>query len=128
MNPAHRIDLAMQAAGIKSQATLAKETGVSPAVLSRLLKGTSLPGVETLDAIAQRLNVTLDWIMHGEDKPQTDAAVMPLIHVSQEELKLVTQYRLSTPQGRAAIKAAANDSEKQHSPPESTPNLPGAEA
>ncbi|MEY9980210.1 helix-turn-helix domain-containing protein [Lysinibacillus sp. RC79] len=49
-----------------NQATFANSIGISQAALSDLEKGKSKPSIETLIAISEHFNVSIDWIVKGE--------------------------------------------------------------
>ncbi len=49
-----------------NQASFAKTIGISQAALSDLEKGKSKPSIETLIAISDHFNVSIDWIVKGE--------------------------------------------------------------
>ncbi|MCC0000995.1 MAG: helix-turn-helix transcriptional regulator [Methylobacteriaceae bacterium] len=60
-----RMRVAMAFAGVKG-IDLARDTGIPQSRISELLGGKKEPTVGNAIAIAQRLNVTLDWLF--EDK------------------------------------------------------------
>ena len=113
MNIADRIDIAMRLAGVRSQADLARASGVSESTIGRTLKGGVVPSVENLAAIAGACKVSMDWIVNGIDKPTTDTIEIPLVYVTQEELKLLTQFREATEMGKSLIKVAGDTAQKK---------------
>ena len=116
MDIAQRIDLAMKICGIKSQAELSRQTGVSDSSIARILKGDILPSLESLAAIAKACNVSMDWLMTGEQDKTSDVVELPLIHVTQRELKLLSQHRESTERGKRFIESACEAAEKRSDP------------
>lgn len=113
MNIADRIDTAMKMANIKTQADLARKSGVPESTVTRILKGPAQPSVDNLARIATACNVTMDWIVNGTDKPDTDSTEIPLVYVTLEELKLLTQFREATEMGKKLIKTAGNTAQKK---------------
>lgn len=113
MNIADRIDTAMKMANIKSQAELARKSGVPESTVTRILKGPTQPSVDNLALIAAACNVSMDWIVTGTDKPTADTTEIPLVYVTQEELKLLTQFREATEMGKMLIKTAGETSQKK---------------
>ncbi|BBB59923.1 hypothetical protein UNDKW_1650 [Undibacterium sp. KW1] len=113
MNIADRIDIAMKTAGIKSQADLSRASGVSESTIGRVLKGGVNPSIENLAEIAKACNVSMDWIVNGNDTPNTEVTEMPLVHVTQEELTILTQFREATARGKSFIKTACNSVAKK---------------
>lgn len=110
---ADRIDTAMRLAGIKTQADLSRISSVPSSSVVRILKGESQPSVENLAAIASACNVSIDWIVTGNDNQKTGAPEVSLVYVTPEELKLLTQFRESTHMGKSLIKTAAAATTKE---------------
>jgi transcriptional regulator with XRE-family HTH domain len=50
-------------------ADVAKDTGISPSVLSRYLSGRNKPSSENIIAISHYLNVSPDWLLSSSDAP-----------------------------------------------------------
>lgn len=71
----------MKSRGIKG-IHLAEGTSISTATISRILKGTQKPTAETLYKFAQYFNVTMEFLLIGEDSGYT-----------MEEIKLIYYYR-----------------------------------
>lgn len=67
MNIATRLDEAMQAAGIRSQAELARRSGVPQPTINRILKGVGKKGPEahTIKPLAEACNVAFVWLFEG---------------------------------------------------------------
>lgn len=113
MDIAYRIDLAMRAAGIKTQAQLARMSGVPESTITRILKNAGQPTVENLAAIANALDRSIDWIVNGTDSKTSPLPELIEIHLTHEELLLVQQHRAATAMGRSIIRAAARSAEKK---------------
>ena len=110
---ADRIDTAMKLAGFKSQAELARASGVPESTIARILKGGTLPSVENIAAIAAACKRSIDWIVNGVDNPEITAPEVSLVYATLEELKLLTQFREANELGKFAIKSAANHAPKK---------------
>lgn len=63
---AERINNLMDSKGIKGNA-LADELSVNISTISRILKGTQIPNAETLHRLSQYFNVSMEFILKGED-------------------------------------------------------------
>lgn len=113
MNIASRIDKIMTVRGLKSQAELARISGVPESTIARILKGTHSPSVENLAAIANSLHVSIDSIVNGTDNKNMDASGYFLVHVNLEELRLLTQFREANAVGRVAMKTAGKIAPKE---------------
>lgn len=113
MDIAYRIDLAMKVAGIKTQAQLARESGVPESTLTRILKNVGQPSIENLAAIAAALDRSIDWIVNGTDTKTTPLPELIDIHVTHEELLIIQQHRAATQMGKNIIRAAALSAEKK---------------
>lgn len=113
MDIAFRIDLAMKVAGIKTQAQLARLSGVPESTLTRILKNVGQPSIENLAAIAAALDRSIDWIVNGTDTKTTLLPELINIHVTHEELLIVQEHRAATQMGRNIIRAAALSAEKK---------------
>ncbi|MFZ6726178.1 helix-turn-helix domain-containing protein [Undibacterium sp. MH2W] len=115
MNIAHNIDVAMRSANIKSHAELSRRSGVPESSLSRILKGAAEPSIANLALIADACNTTIDILVTGTEKQSLDLTPFPLMYVSQEEVKLLTQFREASKMGKQLIKTAASTAEKESS-------------
>lgn len=69
------------------QADLAEEVGVSRSHLTKIERGHDLPGRETIVAIANVFNVSLDWLAEGKGDPR------PAQATSEEEALLLFAFR-----------------------------------
>ncbi|TXG78926.1 XRE family transcriptional regulator [Candidatus Dojkabacteria bacterium] len=119
MDIAYRLDLAMRVAGIKTQAQLARLSGVPESTIARILKNTGQPSIENLVALASALNRSLDWIVNGTDSKTAPLPELIDIHVTHEELLIIQQHRAATAMGRSIIRAAATSAEKKKLEPPS---------
>jgi len=116
MNIADRIDLAMQLAGFQTQAEFSRASGVASSTLARILSNESQPNPANLAAIAKACNRTIDWLVTGENSPDTSTgSSIELTYCVTEELSLLTQYRLATEMGKKFIQIAAKNAEKKPS-------------
>lgn len=113
MDIAYRIDLAMKVAGIKTQAHLARLSGVPESTIARILKNAGQPTVENLAALAAALNRSLDWIVNGTDSKTTPLPELINTYLTHEELLIIQRHREASPMGRSIIRAAALSAEKQ---------------
>lgn len=107
-----RIDRAMQIARIKSQAELARRSGLPGTTIARLLKQGGNPSADTLQALAKTLNVSMDWIVTGEDHKQNQVP-RNLVYLTDEELGLITDAREATSLGRKLILETAKNVPKK---------------
>ena len=62
---------AMKAAGY-SQLALANATGIKQSAISTYCKGKGLPNVESLYLLAKQLNVSMEYLLTGEQKQISD--------------------------------------------------------
>lgn len=62
-----RISLKMKEKSISSRADLAKEIGIGASTLENNLKGSTSMSAETLIKIAKCLDVSMDWLIYGDD-------------------------------------------------------------
>lgn len=62
-----RISLKMKEKNISSRAELAKEIGIGSSTLENNLKGSTSMSAETLIKIAKFLDVSIDWLIYGDD-------------------------------------------------------------
>lgn len=115
MDIASRIDLAMKAAGIRTQAALARMSGVPESTITRILKNVGQPNLENLGAIAIALHRSLDWIVNGTDSPNSKLPELVNVYLTHEELRLIQQLREATKIGKSSILAAGNSAKKMPS-------------
>ena len=66
-----QLSAAMKAAGY-SQLALANATGIKQSAISTYCKGKGLPNVESLYLLAQQLNVSMEYLLTGEDNQNSD--------------------------------------------------------
>lgn len=107
MDIAARLDQAMQIAGFKSHAALSRASGIPESTITRILKLSGNPSVETIAALAKVLNVSMDWIVTGETN---DNAAPPehIVIFDKAELDLIKEYRQANLDGKNLLKAAAH--------------------
>jgi transcriptional regulator with XRE-family HTH domain len=75
-----------------SASEIAREIGVSPASISQYRKGETQPSLEKLVALAQALNVRLDYLVLGEDREAEEVDVGPIVRYMDQSLQ-ETQVR-----------------------------------
>lgn len=102
---ADRIDFAMRHAGIKSQADLARLSGVPNSTIVRILKDNSDPNVANLAAISRACGISMDWLATGREQEPASPTVT-LTYVTHDELQLLTAYREATSDTQQRILAA----------------------
>ena len=51
-------------------ADIAKDTGISPSILSRYLSGRNKPSSDNIIAISHYLNVSPEWLLSSSDDPE----------------------------------------------------------
>jgi len=81
-----QLTAAMKAAGY-TQLALAKETGIKQSAISTYCKGKGLPGVESLYAIAQALNVSMEMLLVGENQSSDTSRQMAEMSKKLEAMK-----------------------------------------
>ena len=114
MDIAHRIDLAMRKSGIRSQAELARRSGIPESTIARILKIGGNPSIETVAALAKILNVSIDWLVNGTDHPSPQDEIPDLLAwLSKSEMAVITSMRQSTDDGKALIINAARAASKK---------------
>lgn len=80
----------MKIKGIKG-IELAKATAVNTSTVSRILNGTQIPTADTLYKFAKFFNVTIEFLLTGEDfNPNNCADAKQL---NKQELELLNQFR-----------------------------------
>lgn len=72
-----------------SQEDLAKKVGVSQKSISKYERGTRRPSYETLTAMADLFNVTIDYLLNSDKMTPSEE----LLYVSEDESELVLLYR-----------------------------------
>lgn len=115
MKIADRLDIAMKAAGFRTQAAFARAADVEESTLARILKNSNAPSIDTLQRLATAANVSLDWIVNGTTSKSTSD--FSLTYVTAEEMRLLTQFREANQMGKSLIKAAADTAKKTESAP-----------
>ena len=89
-----RIQMALELKGF-SQGQLAHKSGVNQSHISMILAGKRSPGTDKLIAIAQALDVSLDWI--AGLPPRTPGQLTP------DEDELLAAYRALQKHGRGSV-------------------------
>lgn len=74
-NIGDRIKLAMNNSGL-SAPKLAQKAKMSTSLLHTYLNNTSKPGADYLLVLSKILNISIDWLVTGEDIPQKKAEVI----------------------------------------------------
>lgn len=112
MSIGDRLDKAMKSAGYKSQTALAKASGVPQPTVNRILKGGGKrgPETETIKRLAGACGVSFTWLMDDDNDAQiekveirltetttshSDASKYTLMFVTQDEIDILTAYRLA---------------------------------
>ena len=113
MNISDRIDVAMRIAGFTNQAEFSRVTDIPKSTLSRILSGESSPSPENLIVISTVCKRSIDWIVTGTDTTHSTVLEVALVHVSPEELKLLTQFREATDAGKNFIQIACASADKK---------------
>ena len=77
-------------------ADVAKDTGISPSVLSRYLSGRNKPSSENIIAISHYLNVSPEWLLSSLDAPEPtkksrviSSATEPLLEQIKLQKKMI---------------------------------------
>ncbi len=79
--------------GIKG-VELAEATSVNASTISRILKGTQMPTVDTLCKFAQYFGVTMEFLFTGQDTAAKDCTNAKF---TQDERDLIGYYRRMNP-------------------------------
>lgn len=110
MNFSTRLDEAMRKAGFKSQSALARAAGISQTTVNRLLKspGTHGPDGDTVKKLATACGTSFEWLMNGTPtKKKKTSDDFELVYMNKLELRLFTNYRTSTDEGKKLIEDIA---------------------
>ena len=77
-------------------ADVAKDTGISPSVLSRYLSGRNKPSSDNIITISHYLNVTPEWLLSSSDAPEStkksrvmSSATEPLLEQIKLQKKMI---------------------------------------
>lgn len=93
MDVVDRLNLLQENSGM-NQKDLAKAIGLSLSIFTIWNKGNAKPGLKQLVKIAQYFNVSLDWLVFGDDAPSNDLEnVIKLDFSSQSEKELIDKFR-----------------------------------
>ncbi|MBP6727772.1 MAG: helix-turn-helix transcriptional regulator [Thauera sp.] len=102
---------AVRAAHGLNQREFASRTSTSSGRISELEQGNSMPGCEFLTRLHTEFGVDLNWLLTGKASEGAVALTAPA-PLPRDEADLLTLYRDSTAQGKAAIKATSLAVEK----------------
>ncbi|WP_278540390.1 helix-turn-helix domain-containing protein [Oxalobacter formigenes] len=93
MGIGNRLDEAMLEAGYKSQAELARASGVPQPTISRILKGTGKKGpeTETIKKLAGSCGVNSEWLITGNGEKYISLSKQSTLHAAEE----LSEYRIS---------------------------------
>ena len=93
MDVVDRLNLLQENSGM-NQKDLAKAIGLSLSIFTIWNKGNAKPGLKQLVKVAQYFNVSLDWLVFGDDAPINDLEnVIKLDFSSQSEKELIDKFR-----------------------------------
>ena len=93
MDVVDRLNLLQENSGM-NQKDLAKAIGLSLSIFTIWNKGNAKPGLKQLVKVAQYFNVSLDWLVFGDDAPSNDHEnVIKLDFSSQSEKELIDKFR-----------------------------------
>lgn len=93
MDVVDRLNLLQENSGM-NQKDLAKAIGLSLSIFTIWNKGNAKPGLKQLVKVAQYFNVSLDWLVFGDDAPSNDLEnVIKLDFSSQSEKELIDKFR-----------------------------------
>lgn len=121
MNISDRLDIAMHRAGYHTQTALARASGVSQPSINRILKtpGTVGPDSDTIKKLAAACGVSFEWLLNGADTvTNSPPAILPLVHVTIEELEMLTILRMSNQNDKALIADLFKVIAEHHTPPD----------
>lgn len=83
-----------------SQKYVALSVGVAPSIVSRWESGVKIPSRENLTKLANLYNVSVDYLLGRSD----DEMPVTAVNLSQDEIKLVQDYRRLNEQGQEYIR------------------------
>lgn len=93
MDTIDRLNLLQQQSGLNKK-ELTKVTGISSNAFTAWNKGDAKPGLKQLVKIAQYFNVSLDWLVFGEDAPNNDLEnVIKPDFTNPVEKELIDKFR-----------------------------------
>ena len=70
-----------------SGSEIAREIGVSPASISQYRKGETQPSLEKLVALAKTLDVSLDYLVLGDDREAEEVDIDPIVRYMDQSLQ-----------------------------------------
>lgn len=93
MDVVDRLNLLQENSGM-NQKDLAKAIGLSLSIFTIWNKGNAKPGLKQLVKVAQYFNVSLDWLVFGEDAPNNDLEnVIKPDFTNPVEKELIDKFR-----------------------------------
>ena len=93
MDVIDRLNLLQQQSGINKK-EVAKATGISLNAFTAWNKGNAKPGLKQLVKVAQYFNVSLDWLVFGDNAPDNDLKnVIKVDFTDPLEEKLFINFR-----------------------------------
>lgn len=92
-----------------SQAVLAKELGVAQSAVGNWESGARSPDAATLLKIANYFDVTVDYLLTGEEKEHPTVAGVPL---NDKELEWLRRFQQATPEVKNAALALLRAAEE----------------
>lgn len=93
MDTIDRLNLLQQQSGLNKK-ELTKVTGISSNAFTAWNKGDAKPGLKQLVKVAQYFNVSLDWLVFGDDVPDNDLKnVIKVDFTDPLEEKLFINFR-----------------------------------
>ncbi|WP_345198542.1 helix-turn-helix domain-containing protein [Kistimonas scapharcae] len=121
-----------------TQLKLAEKSGYSAPGLNRLLNGKRGPSHESLSAIASALGTTVEYLMHGIDRPESSAQVsmVPMLadeqinkwQLAPDSIKEAVSQWIACPSSKAGMRTFAYrvSTDDMHAPAGSMSIAPGA--
>ena len=80
----------------KGQASLSKITGLPQGQISHMLAGRREPVLSTIALIAERLNISLDWLVFGSGTMRRPSTDVDALAIEVRELRAAVEARRST--------------------------------
>lgn len=82
----YRVEAARKLRGL-TQNGLCLKAGVGESVVCNLEKGHTTPRVDTLAALAEALEVSLNWLVYGNHPPKADRNLMKRLVLYEQKLE-----------------------------------------
>ncbi|MFZ6724686.1 helix-turn-helix domain-containing protein [Undibacterium sp. MH2W] len=107
--------MAMNAAAYRDQSELARAAGISQSTVNRILSGRAKhPDALSLFKLARACNVSVEWLVAGEEPEKVSVA---LAYITGREAELLTMYRSVSELGKKVIFSAAETALQLDPPP-----------